>query len=617
MKISSKNIERLLTIFDNYHGQNDKVLNCFPQDSLDDVVIELLSIINELIKEDKFINNKNAVYNMLRYVGEKLKNPSDIDRVRVDRKITKILESINTTLLEERYYDSKKKEYRTAYYHLSRSIMKLPVEENENTKYLEVLWTIITEVENIDYLNKSFEILNVDNTVFRDSHTLIMELVSLYVEKISNLVFDYNFEEIRYYNQVIKLILFNKFWNVTEVEKEWCIHLLSQEIEMLNKDDRNFLKVDFLDDILHSFNTSFDSSKILYDLSLRYNVNVENSSLCVPSCDIDKRFTKRVISNDYIISIDSSDTKEIDDCISCEKLEDGTYLLGIHIADIFGYIKSSDAIIEEALSRGETLYLEDLLIYMLPKEFSCDKASLLENKPRYADSHYFVINKEGKIISDVMMKTIITNRKKTTYDEVNKILDKNKKEDTLFNLTLRNLKEVEKVLENKIFSSYRNEDSKIKKSSIANRIVTYIMMLENVSMAEYFYERNLPFIYRVCEDKANDEFKNIVVDDKIALEMDKIIYELKQEKGKVVYGCDGSHSELGFAHYSHSTSPLRRFADLWNRYLNTVFRNKEISDEKVGYLRGETNRIISTLNEILDNASYFTIEYNKKIKQLK
>jgi len=216
-----------------------------------------------------------------------------------------------------------------------------------------------------------------------------------------------------------------------------------------------------------------------------------------------------------------------------------------------------------------------------------------------------------------MMKTIITNRKKTTYDEVNKILDKNKKEDTLFNLTLRNLKEVEKVLENKIFSSYRNEDSKIKKSSIANRIVTYIMMLENVSMAEYFYERNLPFIYRVCEDKANDEFKNIVVDDKIALEMDKIIYELKQEKGKVVYGCDGSHSELGFAHYSHSTSPLRRFADLWNRYLNTVFRNKEISDEKVGYLRGETNRIISTLNEILDNASYFTIEYNKKIKQLK
>ena len=617
MKISSKNLERLLTIFDNYHGQNDKVLSCLSCDSTDDIVIEILSIINELIKEDKFINNKNAVYNMLNYVGESLKNFNDIDRARVDRKITKILESINSVLLEQRYEHSNKKEYRTAYYHLSRSIMKLPVEENENIKYLEVLWTVITEVKNIDYLNKSLEILNVDNTVFRNSHTIIMELVSLYIDKINSLELDYNFEEIRYYNQVIKLILFNKFWNVSEVEKEWCKKFLEQEIEQLNKNYRDFLKVDFLDDILHSFNTSFDSTKILYDLSLRYNVNVENSNLNVPDCEIDKRYTRRVISNDYIISIDSSDTKEIDDCISCEKLEDGTYLLGIHIADVFGYIKSNDAIVEEALSRGETLYLEDFLIYMLPKEFSCDKASLLENRPRYADSHYFVISKEGKIISDVMMKTIITNRKKSTYDEVNRILDKNKKEDKRFNITLRNLRDVEKILENRIFSSYRSENSKIKKTSIANKIVTYIMMLENVSMAEYFYHRDLPFIYRVCEDKEDDEFKNIVVDDKLALEMDRIIYELKQEKGKVVYGCDGSHSELGFAHYSHSTSPLRRFADLWNRYLNSVFREREISEEKIEYLRKKTERVVSTLNEVLDNTSYFTIEYNKKVKQLK
>ena len=103
-----------------------------------------------------------------------------------------------------------------------------------------------------------------------------------------------------------------------------------------------------------------------------------------------------------------------------------------------------------------------------------------------------------------MMKTIITNRRKTTYDEVNKVLDKNKKIDTQFDLTLRNLKEIEKILENKVFSGYRNENASIKKSSTANKIVEYIMMLENVSMAEYFYCRDLPFIYRVCEDKDED-----------------------------------------------------------------------------------------------------------------
>ena len=99
--------------------------------------------------------------------------------------------------------------------------------------------------------------------------------------------------------------------------------------------------------------------------------------------------------------------------------------------------------------------------------------------------------------------------------------------------------------------------------------------------------------------------------------MDKILYELRQEKGKVIYGCDGSHSELGFAHYCHSTSPLRRFADLWNRYLNTVFRSHKLNDKDIDYLRSETERIISILNEVLDNTSYFTIEYNRKIKQLK
>ena len=616
MKISSKNLEKLINIFNNYHGQNDKVLNCLPQDSEDDIVFVLLDIINNLVKEDNFVHSFNSLNNMIFYIKDEVVNNEEIDKQRLTRKITKILESINTFLREERYDLEKEKEYKSVCYRLSRSLMKIPLEENKNTKYLDVLWTIITEVKSLDYLDRTLEVLNVENTVFKDSHTIMMELVSLYVEKIRNLT--WQIEDVRYYNLVIKQILFNKFWNVSEVEKEWCIQLLRQEIDFLSRDRNNFVKVDFLNDILQSFNFSFDNSKILSDLSRRYNINLEDSDLSVGECSIDKRFTPRVDAGDYIITIDSSDTKEIDDGVSCEKLEDGSYLLGIHIADIFGYIKIFDQIIDEALTRGETLYLEDLLVYMLPKEFATDKASLLENRARYADSHYFVISKEGEILSDVYMKTIINNCKRTTYDEVNKLLEKNKCGNDLFGKTLENLRDVERILEKKTLKMYRGDNNYSKKNSISNKIVSYIMMLENISMAEYFYENDYPFIYRVCEEHEVDEdIKKIIPEEKMSDELDEVLYSISKEKGKVLYGIDGSHSELGFIHYCHSTSPLRRFADLWNRYLITMFRCRNIDDTKKEELALKTENIVNQLNMILDRHEYFNIEYSKKVKQLK
>ena len=616
MKISSKNLEKLINIFNNYHGQNDKVLNCLPQDSEDDIVFVLLDIINNLVKEDNFVHSFNSLNNMIFYIKDEVVNNEEIDKQRLTRKITKILESINTFLREERYDLEKEKEYKSVCYRLSRSLMKIPLEENKNTKYLDVLWTIITEVKSLDYLDRTLEVLNVENTVFKDSHTIMMELVSLYVEKIRNLT--WQIEDVRYYNLVIKQILFNKFWNVSEVEREWCIKLLRQEIDFLSRDRNNFVKVDFLNDILQSFNFSFDNSKILSDLSRRYNINLEDSDLSVGECSIDKRFTPRVDAGDYIITIDSSDTKEIDDGVSCEKLEDGSYLLGIHIADIFGYIKIFDQIIDEALTRGETLYLEDLLVYMLPKEFATDKASLLENRARYADSHYFVISKEGEILSDVYMKTIINNCKRTTYDEVNKLLEKNKCGNDLFGKTLENLRDVERILEKKTLKMYRGDNNYSKKNSISNKIVSYIMMLENISMAEYFYENDYPFIYRVCEEHEVDEdIKKIISEEKMSDELDEVLYSISKEKGKVLYGIDGSHSELGFIHYCHSTSPLRRFADLWNRYLITMFRCRNINDTKKEELALKTENIVNQLNMILDRHEYFNIEYSKKVKQLK
>ncbi|MBR4618590.1 MAG: RNB domain-containing ribonuclease [Bacilli bacterium] len=616
MKIQSKNLDKLLSIFDNYHGQYDKVLNCLLLDNEEESIGALLQIINNLIKEDNLVNNINSVNNMLDYIDNYLKENRDIDKTILNRTLTKILESINTVLIDEKYEDYNKKEYRTKYYHLSRKIMKLPIEKDENTKYLEILWTIITKVKNIDYLNKSIEVLNIENKVFKDSHTIIMELVSLYIEKTRE-IYTY-LDDVTYYNSVIKLILFNKFWNVSEVEKEWCRNILSQELKVLNKKDYNFLKIKFIDDILQSFNYSFDSSKMLCDLSTRYNINIENSTVCIDNLDIDKRLSKRVIATDYIISIDSYDTKEIDDCLSCKKLEDDSYLLGIHIVDIFGYIDITNEIIRDALTRAETIYLQDLLVYMLPKELATDKASFVENKPRYAISDYFVIKKDGTITSNMMMKTIITNNKKSTYEEVNKVLSENKKDNSEFNITVRNLRDVKKILERKLFSNYNIENDNSKKSSTANKIVSYLMTLENLYIAKYFSENDYPLIYRMSDNTEDDfELENFLNEKNIDLELDELLYQIRKGPGKVIYGTNGCHSELGSLYYCHSTSPLRRFADLWNRYLISIIKNKNISKERLEELKEKTEQIVLTINEVLNRHEYFSIEYNKKIKQMK
>ena len=90
-----KNIDKLLNIFSNYQGQNDKVLSCLELESMDEVSGVLLTIVNELIKEDMALDNEMAVNNIIKYINDDLKSNKSLDRTEISRKIRKILESIN------------------------------------------------------------------------------------------------------------------------------------------------------------------------------------------------------------------------------------------------------------------------------------------------------------------------------------------------------------------------------------------------------------------------------------------------------------------------------------------------------------------------------------------
>lgn len=332
---------------------------------------------------------------------------------------------------------------------------------------------------------------------------------------------------------------------------------------------------------------------------------------------------RRDLTQEMIFTIDGDDTKDIDDAISCEKLPNGNYKLGVHIADVSYYVKEGSPLDVEAMERGTSVYLVDRVIPMLPHKLSNGICSLNPEVERLSISCVMEIDKNGKTVDYEIFESVIKSRIQMTYKKVNKVLDGEVVEgyepytDTL--LLMKELADI--IRKHKNERGYIDFDSNEAKILVDENCVPYDVVLRdrgagenliedfmiqaNECVATHIFYMDLPFIYRVHEYPKEDKIKTFLqfvsslgysvpgyIKDISPKSMQKLLAFLKDKKEykvlsslllrnmqKAVYLPQNlGHYGLASKCYTHFTSPIRRYPDTTvHRLLRTYLFNNDMS----------------------------------------
>lgn len=315
------------------------------------------------------------------------------------------------------------------------------------------------------------------------------------------------------------------------------------------------------------------------------------------------------LRSEAIFTIDSADTKDIDDAVSIKKF-DGFYELGVHIADVSYYVKPNSPIDKDAFGRGTSIYYADRVVPMLPKELSNGICSLNPNEDRLAFSCIMIVGEDGKLQDFEFKKTVICSRVKGVYAEINQILDGTESHEIKEKyapvresialmkeladvLTANKLRRGAPQIETAESKLIINEDDicvdvKERTRGASELIIEEFMLMANQAAATLGRMREIPFVYRIHENPAPEkveQLKDMLIKLNIELpkfssikpsHMAKILDEERGTKmfpvvnrlvlramAKAKYSTEPvGHFGLVLSDYAHFTSPIRRYPDL-------------------------------------------------------
>ena len=391
-----------------------------------------------------------------------------------------------------------------------------------------------------------------------------------------------------------------------------------------------------------------------HEYPIEFPKEVEKEASKIPAKiskdEIKKRRDFRKI---FTITIDPADAKDFDDAISLQKLPNGHWEVGVHIADVSHYVRPGSAIDQEALDRGTSVYLVDRTIPMLPEKLCNNVCSLRPDEEKLTFSAVFEMDDNAKIYDRWIGKTVIKSCRRYTYEEVQAMIDGGegdyKTEILKFNDLATKLREQRMALgsinfhtEEVKFVLDENKkpiDTYVRVQNESHELIEDFMLLANRTVAETFGKpdskwRNHTFVYRI-HDEPNPEKLNkfVTLISRLGYSMNlsnrsslvksynKLFKDVegKGEKNlietvavrtmaKAVYSTDNiGHYGLAFDYYTHFTSPIRRYPDTMVHRLLTRYQQGGRSANRDKY--EELCEHSSDMEQIAANAERESIKY--------
>ncbi len=353
---------------------------------------------------------------------------------------------------------------------------------------------------------------------------------------------------------------------------------------------------------------------------------------------------KRVdLRNLKTFTIDGADAKDLDDAVSIEILDNGNYMLGVHIADVSHYVGERSVLDKEAYKRGNSVYLLDRVIPMLPKEISNGICSLYPDKDRLTLSVFMEIDKDGNVKDHEIVEGVIRSQQRLVYDDVSNFLENDDQEAAkkLVNVSeeLKLMEELCHILYNKRerrgsidfdFPEARiilDEDGipiDIVKEDrrIANRMIEEFMLACNETIAEHMYWAEMPFLYRIHEEPEMErinEFNKFIHNFGYLIkgtqeihpkELQRLTKEVKGKKEETLINTlllrslkkarysseEDIHFGLAAKYYTHFTAPIRRYPDLQIHRIIKSYVNGKLN-------LNEQDRLDRILPKVADHTS--------------
>jgi ribonuclease R len=403
-------------------------------------------------------------------------------------------------------------------------------------------------------------------------------------------------------------------------------------------------------------NTEMNAILAQYGFPLAFPAEVEREADLIPEeVSADDLKGRRDFRDTVTFTIDPADAKDFDDAISFKKLSNGNYEIGVHIADVSHYVKPNSHLDKEAYARATSVYLVDRVIPMLPERLSNGVCSLRPHEDKLCFAAVFELDEQANIITEWFGRTVIHSNRRFSYEEAQEVIE-NKSGDHAEEIL--KLNELAYILRDRKFKngaiSFESTEVKfklddtgkpigvyVKERKDAHKLIEDFMLLANKKVAEFVSKKGngkkkYTFVYRSHDSPNLENLGNFALfaarfgykintksDKEIAKSLNYLMEDVEGKKeqnvltqlairsmAKAVYTTKKtSHYGLAFDHYTHFTSPIRRYPDIMVHRLLAAYLNNEKSANEEEYETASSHS--STMEKRAADAERASIKYKQ------